>query len=115
MKLSRRSINRLIFGAPVAAAAAAVVPSALIGIRPAAAQAAAEAAPAEETKPAVAPEPSPLARFLSKQEADLSSEERARIRRKVTDLEQSLSEIRAFKLDNSVPPSGTFRALRARR
>jgi len=114
MKVSRRSINRLIFGAPVAAAAAAVVPAALVGIRPAAAQAAAQT-PAEEAKPATAPEPSPLARFLSKQEADLSSEERARIRRKVTDLEQSLSEIRAFKLDNDVPPSGTFRALRAGR
>src|SRR5881397_1663671 len=100
MMLTRRSLARFVLGAPVAAAASVASLTALFGSRPAAAaQAAGDQPPGE-------PEPTPLARFLARQEADLSREERARIKKKVTDLEQSLQEIRAFALGNDVPPSG---------
>jgi hypothetical protein len=103
--LSRRTMARLALGAPLAAAGAAIGRlGEALAPRPAAAQ---EAAPDLE--------PTPLARFLAKQEADLTSEEKKRLRRDITQLEQSLKEIRDFTLDNDVPPSGTFRALRSKR
>jgi hypothetical protein len=109
MTLTRRSLARFVLGAPVAAAASVTSLAALFGQRPAA------AAQAADDQPPTEPEPTPLARFLAKQETDLSGEERARIKKKVTELEQSLQEIRAFTLGNDVPPSGTFRALRSKR
>ena len=112
MKLSRRSLTRLIVGAPVAAAAAAIVPAgALFGAR---AAVAAEPEPQPQATPE-APEETPLGRFLARQEGDLSSEEKRRIRKQVATLEQSLKEVRAYVLGNDVPPAGTFRALKATR
>lgn len=118
MKVSRRSITRWILGAPVAAAAASALPAALLGAPSAlAGQAApaAEPAPADRPVPPSEPEETPLARFLAKNQEGLTSAERARIRRKVSDLEQSLAAIRSFRMGNDVPPAGSFRALRSKR
>ena len=105
MRMSRRTMARLALGAPIAAAAATVGRlDQVLAPRPAAAQEA-----------GAAPEITPLARFLAKQEAALTSEEKQRLRRDIAQLEQSLKEIRDFTLGNDVPPSGTFRALRSRR
>jgi len=115
MKLTRRMVNRLVLGAPIAGALGGV--GALLGLKPAAAQ---EAAAAQETSPApgsaiaeAEPEEPAIARFLAKQDG-LSSEEKRRVRRDVTSLEHSLKEIRDFPLDNDVPPAGGFRPLRSR-
>ena len=112
MKLSRRTVARAVLGAPLMLAAASIARvESLLGI--AAAGAADQAAP--EPSPTPEPEETALARFLAKQDDDLSSEERRHVRKDVTQTEQSLKEIRDFKLGNEVPPSGTFRALRTRR
>jgi hypothetical protein len=95
----------------VLAAASAARLESLFGI--AAARAAGQAEP--QPSPAPEPEEPPVARFLARQEEDLTSQERRRVRREVTQMEQALKEIRDFKLGNDVPPSGTFRALRTRR
>ncbi len=109
MRVSRRTLARFFLGAPIAAAAASLSRvGGLLGVRPAAAAEEAPAAPGEAG-------PSPLARFLAKQEEDLTSEERREVRDDVTEIEGSLREIRAFVLGNDVPPSGTFRALRSKR
>ena len=112
MKLSRRTMARAVVGAPlVLAAASAAGLESLFGIG-----AARAAGQAEEPKPPQ-PEPDepPVARFLARQEEGLSAEERRSVRKDVTQLEQALKGIRDFKIGNDVPPSGTFRALRARR
>jgi hypothetical protein len=102
-------VARFFLGAPIAAAAATMSRvGGLLGARAASAAEEAPAAPAEAA-------PSPLARFLAKQEEDLSSEERGEVRKDVTELEGALKEVRAFVLSNDVPPSGTFRALRSKR
>jgi|SRR5882672_11121327 len=113
MKLSRRSLARLILGAPVAAAVTAAPLQTLFGIRSAAA--AEQAVEKAKPEPPPEPEPTPLARFLAREDEDLTSAERKKIRRSVTQLEQSLKEIRGFKMGNEVPPSGTFRALKSKR
>ncbi|HEU4401399.1 MAG TPA: hypothetical protein VFT43_04785 [Candidatus Polarisedimenticolia bacterium] len=117
MKITRRSMARLIVGAPVAAAAAAVLPAgALLGARPAAAGE--EPATGEATPEGAAthePEETPLGRFLAKQEEGLTSEERKAVRRQVAGLEESLREIREHSLGNEVPPSDIVRALRSER
>ena len=112
MKLSRRTMARAVVGAPlVLAAASAAGLESLFGIG-----AARAAGQAEEPKaPQPEPDEPPEARFLARQEEGLSSDERKRVRRDVTQLEQALKEVRDFKIGNDVPPSGTFRALRARR
>lgn len=112
MKLSRRTMARAVFGAPlVLAAASAAGVESLLGIAKARA-----AGQAEEPKaPPAEPEEPPVARFLAKQEEGLSGDERKRVRRDVTGLEQALKEVRDLKIGNDVPPSGAFRAFKARR
>ena len=105
MKLSRRTMTRAVLGAPLvlAAASAAGVESLLAG-------------QAEESKaPPAEPEEPPVAKFLARQEEGLSGDERKRVRRDVTGLEQALKQVRDFKIGNDVPPSGAFRAFKARR
>jgi len=110
MKLSRRAVAGAVVGAPVWALAASVARlGSLFGIR--------EARAAQEPAPSPTPEPedSALGRFLARDEEGLTGEERRKVRKQVAQLEQSLKEIRDFKLTNDVPPSGTFAALRTRR
>ena len=114
MKLSRRAIARGIAGAPLVLIAASVARlESLLGWNevPAAETAQPGPSPAPEEPPA----DSALGRFLAREEEGLTGEERRKVRRQVAQLEQSLKEIRDFKLTNDVPPSGTFRALRTRR
>jgi len=102
MTMTRRKAGQLILGAPVLAAAAA---STLLS--PGAAR-------AEEAAPAAEPDPTPLAKFLARQEGDLSAEQKSKLRKDVTDLEQTLQRLRDFPLANDVPPAGSFSALRSR-
>ena len=111
MKLTRRTVAGAVVGAPLwlsALSAGRLGP--LFGIGE---------ARADQPSPAPTPEPPPddtaLGRFLAKEEGGLTSEERRSVRKQVAQLEQSLKEIREFKLSNDVPPSGTFKALRTRR
>jgi hypothetical protein len=114
MKLSRRMVTRAVVGAPVVLLAASVARlESLLGWKEARAAQAAQPEPSPTPEEAV--EDTALGRFLARQEEGLTGEERRRVRRQVAQLEQSLKEIRAFKLTNDVPPSGTFRALRTRR
>jgi hypothetical protein len=107
MTMTRRKAGRLILGAPVIAAAAA---STLLAPGRAHAQ---QTAPAPERPPE--PEPSALGKFLAKQEEGLSGDQKDKLRKDVTDLEESLKSLRDFPLANDVPPAGTFAALRSRR
>ena len=110
MKLSRRAVAGAVVGAPVWALAASVARlGSLFGSR--------EARAAQEPAPSPTPEPedSALGRFLARDEEGLTGEERRKVRKQVAQFEQSLKEIRDFKLTNDVPPSGTFAALRTRR
>ncbi|MGH9748467.1 MAG: hypothetical protein ACRD5D_10430 [Candidatus Polarisedimenticolia bacterium] len=112
MRITRRVAARLALGAPFLAAAAQPLLS-WLGL--AGARAAEQAAAAGETPSPDDGGPTPLARFLARQEEGLSAEERRRVRRDVTSLERSLKTIRDFTVTNDVPPSGGFRALRSRR
>ncbi len=113
-KISRRSIARLFVGAPAAAfLASAAQMTGLLGLRPTAAGQGTPP-PEPEGTPSPEPEETPLAKFLARQEADLTAQERRRVRRQVSQVEQSLKEIRDYPLGNDVPPSGTFRALKGR-
>jgi hypothetical protein len=112
MKLSRRAVAGAVVGAPVLLLAASVARlGALFGIKEARATQSAEPAPS----PVPEPEDSALGRFLARDQEGLTAEERRKVRKQVGQLEQSLKEIRDFKLTNDVPPSGVFRALRTRR
>ena len=106
-KWTRRSVGRLMLGAPLAAASAGAIGS-LLGK-------AARAANQEPASPPPDPDPTPLAKFLAKQEKGLSGDERAKVRRNVTQLERGLKAVRDFKLSNDVPPAGTFSAMKSRR
>ncbi len=110
MTISRRTITRLLAGAPLAAAA--LLPGGSL-LRASAEAPAATGPEAQATPPE--PEETPLGRFLAKEEADLTSEEKRKVRKQVSGLEQSLNEVRAFVLENEVPPAGTFRAERPAR
>ena len=103
MKMTRRTAGRLLLGVPLAAAAVPVAE--LLGAR---AARAAEEAPPE-------PAPTPLAKFLAKQENGLTSAEREHVRRDVTQLEEALKTLRDFKIGNDVPPAGTFAAMKSKR
>jgi hypothetical protein len=105
MKMTRRSAGRLLLGVPLAAAAAAPVAE-LLGAR---------AARAADDAPAPDPSPTPLAKFLAKQEQGLSSGERDHVRKDVTQLEESLTTLRDFKIGNEIPPAGTFMAMKSKR
>jgi hypothetical protein len=98
---SRRSIGRLILGAPFAFSLGG-----LLG------RGAARAA--EKTPPAEDEGPTPLAKLLAKEDG-LSGDERDKVRKDVSQLERTLKTIRDFPLPNDVPPAGTFRALRSKR
>ncbi len=114
MKLSRRAVARAVVTAPVVLLAAPVARlGSLLGWREAQAAQVAQPGPSPASKKE--PADSALGRFLAREEEGLTGEERRKVRRQVAELEQALKEIRDFKLTNDVPPSGTFRALRARR
>ena len=107
MTISRRTMSRWLLGAPVLAAAAAKTVD-LFG-RVSAAEEPAAGEPKSE------PEPTPLAKFLARQESGLSSAEKAEVRKNVTQLEDALKAVRDFPLGNDVPPAGGFSALRTKR
>jgi len=104
MKMTRRSVGRLLIAVPLAAAAVPV--AGLLG---------GSAARAADEAPTPEPAPTPLAKFLAKQEAGLSSDERDRVRKDVTQLEESLKTLRDFKIGNEIPPAGTFTAMKSKR
>ena len=106
MTISRRTMSRWLLGAPLFAAAAAKTVD-LFGR--------ASAADEPAAGPKAEPDPTPLAKFLAKQEGGLSSSERAEVRKNVTQLEDALKAVRDFPLGNDVPPAGEFRALRTKR
>ena len=107
-KWTRRSVGRLILGAPLAAASAGSIATLLGTASARADQQAPPEAPADSG-------PTPLAKFLAKQEDGLTGEERDKVRKNVTQLERGLQAIRDFKIGNDVPPAGTFRALKSKR
>ncbi|MFQ5876288.1 MAG: hypothetical protein ACE5JH_01150 [Acidobacteriota bacterium] len=108
MSLSRRKFSCLVLGAPVAAASGGAL-GALFGSESGA------AASQEPGGASSTPEPTPLSRFLARQEEGLTREERRRVRRDVTLLEKALETIRAFELSNDDPPAVIFRAMRSGR
>jgi hypothetical protein len=103
MKISRRVVGRMILGAPL------VMGATLAGSLGGARADEPEVTPA----PAPAPEPTPLAKFLARQEDGLSSDERAKVRKDVTQLEDALKVVRDFPIGNDVPPAGGFRPIRS--
>ena len=103
MKISRRVVGRMILGAPLLAAGAGLAGS-LTGEARA-------AEPAPEPEPEV--EPTPLAKFIAKQEEGLSGAERDKVRKDVTQLEEALKAVRDFPISNDVPPAGGFRPMRS--
>ena len=115
MNVTRRNVARLILGAPVAAGVAAVAGlQGFLRLRTAtAAETVSGQAPA--TPPSGGAEESGLGKFLARQEDDLSAEERRLVRDEVASLEQALRTLRDYRLDNDVPPAGTFVALKSKR
>ena len=112
MKISRRVVGRMILGAPI------VVGASLAGSLGRLARAdEPQAGPKPEagTKPEAKPEaePTPLAKFLAKQEDGLSGDERAKVRKDITQLEDALKVVRDYALANDVPPAGGFRPVRS--
>ncbi len=105
MRFTRRKITRWLLSAPVAATAAGA-----LGIVPGGRGGAA----ADEASAPSYEGPTPLARFLSKRDPDLTGAEKHRVRKEITQLEDALRTIRAHPLGNDVPPSGVFRALRSK-
>lgn len=103
MKISRRVVGRMILGAPWLAAGAGLAGS-LTGEARA-------AEPEPEPEPEV--EPTPLAKFIAKQEEGLSGAERDKVRKDVTQLEEALKAVRDFPVSNDVPPAGGFRPMRS--
>ncbi|HEV8201538.1 MAG TPA: hypothetical protein VGS03_16100 [Candidatus Polarisedimenticolia bacterium] len=108
MKISRRVVGRMILGAPLLAAGGSLAGALKSGAR----------ADEPEVKPAdaaaePAPEPTPLAKFLAKQEDGLSGDERAKVRKDVTQLEDALKVVRDFPVGNDVPPAGGFKPIRS--
>ncbi|HET8945574.1 MAG TPA: hypothetical protein VFQ07_01210 [Candidatus Polarisedimenticolia bacterium] len=106
MKISRRVVGRMILGAPVAFGAT------LAGALGRVARADEPQKPAEAGSPPE-PEPTPLAKFLAKQEDGLSGDERAKVRKDITQLEDALKQVRDFPIGNDVPPAGGFRPIRS--
>lgn len=105
MKISRRVVGRMILGAPWLAAGAGLAGSLTREAR------AGEPQAAPEPEPEV--EPTPLAKFIAKQEEGLSGAERDKVRKDVTQLEEALKAVRDFPISNDVPPAGGFRPMRS--
>jgi len=105
MKISRRVVGRMILGAPWLAAGSALAGSLTGEAR------ADEPQAAPEPEPEV--EPTPLAKFIAKQEEGLSGAERDKVRKDVTQLEEALKAVRDFPISNDVPPAGGFRPMRS--
>lgn len=103
MKISRRVVGRMILGAPWLAAGAGLAASLTREAR--------AAEPEPEPEPEV--EPTPLAKFIAKQEEGLSGAERDKVRKDVTQLEEALKAVRDFPISNDVPPAGGFRPMRS--
>ena len=106
MKISRRVVSRMILGAPL------VMGATLTGSPGGGARADEPQKPAD-AGPKPDPEPTPLAKFLAKQEDGLSGDERARVRKDITQLEDALKAVRDFPIGNDVPPAGGFRPIRS--
>jgi len=109
MKISRRVVGRMILGAPLLAAGAGLAGTLQNGARADEPQ----GKPADTATPQPEPEPTPLAKFLAKQEDGLSGDERAKVRKDVTQLEDALKVVRDFPIGNDVPPAGGFRPIRS--
>lgn len=101
MTMTRRTAGRLLLGAPAVAAVASGL------LNPGGAR-------AEEAAPPP-PEDSALGKLLAKQEPGLDGGEKAKVRKDVAGLEQSLKTLRDFPVGNDVPPAGTFMPIRSRR
>jgi hypothetical protein len=108
MKISRRVVGRMFVAAPLWAAGGSLVGALGQGARADEPQ----VKPVKEGPPPD-PEPTPLAKFLAKQEDGLSGDERARVRKDITQLEDALKAVRDFPIGNDVPPAGGFRPLRS--
>jgi hypothetical protein len=105
MKISRRVVGRMILGAPLLAAGATLAGSLGSAARADEPQAAPE--------PKHDPDPTPLAKFLAREEDGLSGDERARVRKDITQLEDALKAVRDFPLGNDVPPAAGFKPIRS--
>jgi hypothetical protein len=105
MKISRRVVGRMILGAPLLAAGAGLAGTLSQGAR--------ADEPQAPATPAPEPEPTPLAKFLAKQEDGLSGDERARVRKDITQLEEALKVVRDFPISNDIPPAAGFKPIRS--
>ena len=105
MKISRRVVGRMILGAPLLAAGAGLAGTLSQGAR--------ADEPQVAPTPQPEPEPTPLAKFLAKQEDGLSGDERAKVRKDVTQLEEALKAVRDFPIANDIPPAGGFKPIRS--
>ena len=103
MKISRRVVSRMILGAPMLAAGAGLAGTLSQGAR----------ANEPQAKPEPDPEPTPLAKFLAKEEDGLSGDERAKVRKDITQLEAALKVVRDFPISNDIPPAGGFKPVRS--
>jgi hypothetical protein len=103
MKISRRVVGRMILGVPLLAAGAGLAGSLARDAR----------ADEPQTAPEPEVEPTPLAKFIAKQEEGLSGAERDKVRKDVTQLEEALKVVRDFPISNDVPPAGGFRPMRS--
>ncbi len=108
MKISRRVVSRMILGAPLVAAGGSFVGALGNGARADEPQ-----VKSVDAGPPPEPEPTPLAKFLAKQEDGLSGDERAKVRKDITQLEDALKVVRDFPIGNDVPPAGGFRPIRS--
>jgi hypothetical protein len=93
MKISRRVVSRMILSAPVVMGA--TLAGSLGG------------------EPEAEPEPTPLAKFIARQEDGLSGDERDKVRKDVTQLEEALKVVRDFPISNDIPPAGGFKPVRS--
>jgi hypothetical protein len=107
MKISRRVVGRMILGAPV------ILGATLAGSLGGGVRADEPQVKPVDAGPPPEPEPTPLAKFLAKQEEGLSGDERARVRKDVTQLEDALKAVRDFPIGNDVPPAAGFRPIRS--
>jgi hypothetical protein len=89
-RISRRSMNRLLLAAPIAAVAAGSA--------------------AQDS-----PKPSPLAACLVSSDTTLGADDRARAEKGIAGVEQALSAVRDFKLPPDTDPAFRFAPMMSRR